>query len=111
MLPNSIQKFIDDFAEKPLAHYEKKNPDFLYDFVRQISWDDKFDIIETFIESKKIEAAANLIDAEIVEFLKYEFKKKCVGTSPEKYLEYKLIVKEYEQAIKDGIVPDPTKKG
>ncbi|GAA6238772.1 MAG: hypothetical protein SPLM_08870 [Spiroplasma phoeniceum] len=50
MLPEKIDLFIDEHVDKPLSEYIiKENSRFILEFVNNLSWEEKFELINDFV--------------------------------------------------------------
>ncbi|APE75585.1 hypothetical protein [Spiroplasma citri] len=104
MLPEKIDLFIDEHVDKPLSEYIKENPRFILEFVNNLSWEEKFELINDFVtENDEINQAVNTLNKYLSLFIEEEIKERLIqNISEEEYLRHKAIVEIYEKAKNGG---------
>ncbi|MBW3057876.1 hypothetical protein D6D54_05520 [Spiroplasma poulsonii] len=100
MLPEKIDIFIDEHIDKPLSEYIKENPRFILEFVNNLNWEEKFELISDYVATnEEIEKAINTLNKYIFLFIEDEIKERVIqNISEEEYLRHKAIVEIYEKA-------------
>ncbi|AGM26488.1 hypothetical protein SSYRP_v1c08990 [Spiroplasma syrphidicola EA-1] len=101
MLPTKIQTFIENHKHKPLSEYIKENPKFILEFINTLNWEEKFELLNDFIDpSSEIDNAIQTIHKSISLFLEKEIKERIVqNISKDDYLFHKAVVEAYEKNL------------